>query len=154
MEITEYNCWPHPQGLAPQVPVEARIIHHPQYKWIAIIEDRIWMVDWNGFPIPNVVENNFLVIDEHEGKDHLGKDYYVKIIDKGSPSLLQLLSEAEEFHDLTVVRMAMKDLTKYQSDESALERLRVDMDKMRMAQTDAGKCLYEYAREKLGQLSR
>jgi hypothetical protein len=62
---------------------------------------------------------------------------------------LSLLENATEFHDLTVVRMGIRDMKeKDQSFEEVVEnRLRWDMDKMRNAQTTAGKKLYNAIRQ-------
>lgn len=58
--------------------------------------------------------------------------------------LLELLTQAEEHHCLTVVRMAMKDLRDGKDIKHAHARLFVDADKLRCSQTTAGKALHEY----------
>lgn len=141
---------PHKQGFAPVTPVEAKVIKHEDLGWIAVIGDRAWFVEWNGSGIPTSTSCKMLVVDEHEGKEHIGKDYYVKVVGMGKPTLMKLLHDAHEFHSLTVVRMSMKDLAEGHTEAKVIQgRLVLDMDKLRMAETDAGKRLHEYVYKRI-----
>lgn len=52
---------------------------------------------------------------------------------------LELLENATEFHNLTVVRMSIKDMRAGQSFSDVVDsRLRVDIDKMRYPETTEG----------------
>ena len=63
---------------------------------------------------------------------------------------IELLENATEFHNLTVVRMAIRDMKSGDSFHEVVEnRLRVDLDKMRNAQSTEGRALYEAIRTEL-----
>jgi len=64
---------------------------------------------------------------------------------------IKLLEDAEEFSDLTVVRMSISDIKNKGADFRlmVLCRLKSDLDKIRMATTAAGKKLHEAIRNEV-----